>query len=162
MASLAWCLPEAQREEPTFLASAVCLSTAQDASTRGPLLLTRYVARGPSLERASGMLRAAACKKISGAEDLAKPVLRCIRAMATRRSPRPGMYTAARPARRRKSLTKHIAAITGVFVGAAEEPLAGRVLLDNGARGTGGQRLPNLRLAVRDEPHSARRLLQRT
>jgi len=46
--------------------------------------------------------------------------------------------------------------------GAADEQLAGRMLLDNGARGTGGQRLPSLRLVVRDKPHSARRLLQRT
>ena len=108
----------AQREkDQTFLASAVCLSIAPDASTRGPLRLTRYVACGPSLERASGMLRAADGKKISGAEDLAKSVLRCVRAMATRRRPRLGMCTAARPARRRKSLTKHIAAITGVFMG---------------------------------------------
>ena len=163
--SMAWCLYEAQREkERKFLAKAVCLSLAQDASTRGPLLLTRYVACGPSLERASGILRVADGKKISGAEDLAKSVLRGIRAMATKRRPHAGMYTPARPVKRLKSLADHIAAITEVFVadGAADEQLAGRMLLDNGTRGTGGQSLPNLRLVVRDKPHSARRLLQRT
>jgi len=103
--SLAWCLYEAQREkERAFLASAVCLSLAQDASTRGPLLLTRYVACGPSLERASGILRVADGKKISGAEDLAKSVLGGIRAMATRRRPHPGMYTPARPAKKTHEL----------------------------------------------------------
>ena len=46
--------------------------------------------------------------------------------------------------------------------GAADEQLAGRMLLANGTRGTGNQSLPNLRLVARDKPHSARRLLQRT
>ena len=116
-----------------------------DASTRGPLLLTRHVACGPSLERASGILRVADGKKISGAEGIAKSVLRGIRVMATRRRPHPALCKPARPVKRLKSLTNHIAAITEVFVadGAADEQLAGRVLLDNGARGTGGQRLPS-------------------
>ena len=83
--TMAWCLYEAHRDkERKFLAKAVCMSIAQDASTRGPLLLTRYVACGPSLERASGILRVADAKQISGAPDLAKSVLRGIRAMATR------------------------------------------------------------------------------
>ena len=86
--TMSWCLYEAQREkERKFLAKAVCLSLAQDASTRGPLLLTRYVACGPNLERASGILRVADGKKISGAEDLAKSVFRGLRAMATARRP---------------------------------------------------------------------------
>ena len=101
---------------------------------------------------------------MSGAEDLAKSVLRGIRAVATKRRPHPALYKPAHPVKRLKSLTKHIAAITEVFVaeGAADEQLAGHMLLDNGACGTGGQRLPSLRLVVRDKPHSARRLLQRT
>ena len=68
------------------------------------------------------------------------------------------------PVKRLKSLAKHIAAITEVFAadGAADGQLAGRMLLDNGVRGRGGQRLPSLRLVVRDKPHGARRLLQRT
>ena len=45
---------------------------------------------------------------------------------------------------------------------AADEQLAGRMLLANGTCGTGNQSLPNVRLVVRDKPHSARRLLQRT
>ena len=147
-----------------FLAKAVCLSLAQDASTRGPLLLTRYVACGPFLERASGILRVADGKKISGAADLAKSVLDGIREMATKRRPHPGMYEPTRPVKRLKSFAEHLASITEVFVadGAADEQLAGRMLLANGTRGTGNQSLPNLRLVARDKPHSARRLLQRT
>jgi hypothetical protein len=163
--SIAWSLYEAQREkERKFLAKAVCLSLAQDASTRGPLLLTRYVACGPFLERASGILRGADGKNISGAEDLAKSVLNGVRAMATKRRPHPAMYKPKRPVKRLKSLAEHLASITEVFVadGAADEQLAGRMLLANGTRGTGNQSLPNLRLVVRDKPHSARRLLQRT
>jgi hypothetical protein len=88
--SIAWCLYEAQQEKAhKFLAKAVCLSLAQDASTQGPLLLTRYVACGPFLERASGIVRIAGGKKISGAADLAKSVLNGIRAMATKRRPHP-------------------------------------------------------------------------
>ena len=84
--------------------------------------------------------------------------------MATKWRPHTTMHKPARPAKRLKSLTKHIAAITEAFVadGAADEQLAGRMLLDNGTRGTGGQRLPSLRLVARGKPHSAWRMLQRT
>lgn len=63
-----------------------------------------------------------------------------------------------------KELAKHIASITEVFVadGAADEQLAGRMLHEGSSRAVLGQTLPNLRLVVRDKPHSARRLLQRT
>ena len=46
--------------------------------------------------------------------------------------------------------------------GAADEQLAWRMLLANGTRGTGNRSLPKSRPVVRDKPHSARRLLQRT
>ena len=66
--------------------------------------------------------------------------------------------------KRLKSFAEHLASITEVFVadGAADEQLAGRMLLASGTRGTGNRSLPNLRLVARDKPHSARRLLQRT
>jgi len=162
--TMSWCLFEAQREkERNFLANAVCLSVAQDASIRGPLLLTRYVACGPSLERVSGILRVADAQRISGAEDLANSVFKGFRDMATARRPHPTMMQPARPAKRLKTLEAHLASITEVFVadGAADEQLAGRML--HGARAASdGKRLPNLRLVARDKPHSARRLLQRT
>ena len=105
--SIAWCLYEAQREkERKFLAKAVCLSLAQDASTRGPLLLTRYVACGPFLERASGILRVADGKKISRAADLAKSVLDGIREMATKRRPHPRMYEPKRPVKKAQELCR--------------------------------------------------------
>ena len=163
--TMAWCLYEAHRDkERKFLAKAVCMSIAQDASTRGPLLLTRYVACGPSLERASGILRVADAKQISGAPDLAKSVLRGIRAMATKRRPHASMYNPARPAKRLKGFARHLASITEVFVadGASDEQLAGRMLVKGSARGMLADTLPNLRRVVRDKPHSARRLLQRT
>ena len=163
--TMAWCLYEAQRDtERKFLAKAVCMSIAQDASTRGSLLLTRYVACGPSLERVSGILRVADAKKISGAPDLAKSVLRGIRAMATKRRPHAGMYEHAGPIKRLKGFADHLASITEVFVadGASDEQLAGRMLMKGSARGTLADTLPNLRLVVRDKPHRARLLLQRT
>ncbi|MFM7989128.1 MAG: hypothetical protein ACKPKO_58425, partial [Candidatus Fonsibacter sp.] len=46
--------------------------------------------------------------------------------------------------------------------GAAEEQLASRMLHKYCARTLLGHALPDLRLVVRDKPHSARRLLQRT
>jgi len=163
--TMAWCLYEAHRDkERKFLAKAVCMSIAQDASTRGSLLLTRYVACGPSLERVSGILRVADAKQISGAPDLAKSVLRGIRAMATKRRPHAGTYEPAGPIKRLKGFADHLASITEVFVadGASDEQLAGRMLIKGSARGTLADTLPNLRLVVRDKPHRARLLLQRT
>ena len=62
------------------------------------------------------------------------------------------------------ALAQQVASIVEVLVadGAADEQLAGRVLHKYYARAALGNTLPNLRLVVRDKPHSARRLLQRT
>ena len=75
--------------ERKFIAKAVCMSIAQDASTRGPLLLTRYVACGPTLERSSGVLRIAYASNQSGAHDLAKAVHKSINNIATKEAPTP-------------------------------------------------------------------------
>lgn len=99
--TMSWCLYEAHREvERKFLAKAVCMIIAQDASTRGPLLLTRYVACGPTLERSSGILRIAYAGNKSGAHDLAKAVHNSIRNIATKRRPHPNMYKPSRPPKR--------------------------------------------------------------
>ena len=164
-ATMSWCLYEAHREaERKFLAQAVCMSVVQDASTRGPLLLTRYIACGPGLERACGILQVVDGRKHSGAQALAKSVLRGIRAMATKRRRHPGTYKTKTKQRRLVAFARHLASIVEVFVadGAADEQLAGRMLHKLSARAELGHTLPNLRLVVRDKPHSARRLLQRT
>ena len=58
---MSWCLYEAHREiERKLLARAVCVSLIQDASSRGPLSLTRYVACGPDLEHTCGILQVVA------------------------------------------------------------------------------------------------------
>jgi len=91
--TMAWCLYEAHREvERGVLAKAVCVSLVQDASTRGPLLLTRYVACGPLLQRFSGIMRIVRAGKHSGAQHLAGAVLGSIRAMATKRRTHCCMY----------------------------------------------------------------------
>ena len=163
--TMAWCLYEAQREaERKVLAKAVCVSLVQDASTRGPLLLTRYVACGPRLQRSSGILRIAPAGKHSGAQDLAKAVLGSIQAMATKRRRHGSMYKPKQHPRRLFGFARALSGMVEVFVadGAADEQLAGRMLQRHSARATLGQTLPNLRLVVRDKPHGARRLLQRT
>ena len=67
---MAWTLYGAEREKArNVLAEAVCLGITHDASTRGSLLLTQYVANGPSLERASGTLLFADDKTIAGSVD---------------------------------------------------------------------------------------------
>ena len=67
-AALSWCLYEARWEvERKLLARATCASLVQGASTRGPLLLTRYIACGPDLERTCGILQVLAGKTHSGA-----------------------------------------------------------------------------------------------
>ncbi|MFM7984303.1 MAG: hypothetical protein ACKPKO_33765, partial [Candidatus Fonsibacter sp.] len=147
--TMAWCLYEAHKyKERKFLAKAACMSIAQYASTRGPLLLTRYVACGPSLGRVSGILRVADAKQIAGAPDLAKSVLRGIRAMATERRPHASMYEPAGPLKRLKGFADHLVSITEVFVadGASDEQLAGRMLVKGSARGMLADTLPNLRL----------------
>ena len=165
LTTMSWCLYEAQREvERRVLAKAVCVSLVQDASARGPLLLTRYVACGPLLQRSSGILRICPAGGHSGAQDLAKSVLGSIQAMGTKRRMHANMYKPIEKARRIPAFARKLAAIVEVFVadGAADEQLAGRMLHRHSARASLGQTLPNLRLVVRDKPHGARRLLQRT
>ena len=56
--TMSWCLYEAHKEmERTFFAHAMCVSLIQDASTQGPVLLTRCIACGPGLERACNILQ---------------------------------------------------------------------------------------------------------
>jgi hypothetical protein len=163
--TMAWCLYEAHREvERKVLAKAVCVSLVQDASVRGPLLLTRYVACGPLLQRSSGIMRIARSGKHSGAQHLADAVLGSIREMATKGRKHACMYRPRQKPRRLVAFARHLAAIVEVFVadGAADEQLAGRMLQRHSARASLNQTLPNLRLVVRDKPHAARRLLQRT
>ena len=164
--TMSWCLYEAYREaERKFLAKATCMSLAQDASTRGPYLLTRYVACGPTLERRAGVLMITD-QKGSGAADLACSVIRSIRlGISVKGHPHPSTYTPAQPPERLQDFAKHLESITEVFVadGAADEQLAGRMLQGGSVRRTAEVTgLPNLKLVIRDKPHSARRLLQRT
>jgi hypothetical protein len=74
------------------------------------------------------------------------------------------MYQPTQKPIRLVAFARHLADIVEVFVadGAADEQLAGRMLQPDSARAILGQTLPHLRLVVRDKPHGARRLLQRT
>ena len=165
--AMAWCLYEAYRdEERDFLAKAICMSVAQDASTRGHMLLTRYVACGPTLERRCGVLRLAP-EKVSGAVGLAEATRKAIRSMAYRRLPHSKQFKPRQPVEKLADLARHLEHITEVFVadGAADEQLAGRMLHPRSLRTSPtGQSLalPSLRLVVRDGAHAARRLLERT
>ena len=166
--SMAWCLYEAFREEErAFLDKAICMSVAQDASTRGHMLLTRYVACSPNMERRSGVLRITPAKA-AGAVDLARAVRKAVRSMAYMRVPHAGLLKLKKAAALVEDLAGHLEEITEVFVadGAADEQLAGRMLHPQSQRSAPGDgqslALPNLRLVVRDGAHAARRLLERT
>ena len=81
---MAWRLYEAHRDKGRkLLGQAGRMSLMQDASARGSLLLTRYVASGPGLVRASGILLVADARKVSRALRLADPVLKGLRSFAT-------------------------------------------------------------------------------
>ena len=110
------------------------------------------------------MLQVAAGKNKSGAQDLAKSVLRGIRGMATKRRAHPGTYDIKQKEKRLVSFAQRLASIVEVFVadGAADEQLARRMLHKSSARATLGTTLPNLRLGVRGKPHGAWPLLQQT
>ena len=111
----AWCMYEAFRDgERAFLQTAQCLSVAQDASTRGPYLLTRYVDGAPSMERRSGILMITSAKG-SGAPDLAQAILKGIRNVATKRRAHPHMLAPKQPAKRLEALAGHVSRITVVF-----------------------------------------------
>ena len=99
----------------------------------------------------------------SGAQDLAKSVLRGIQAMATMRRRHSGTRTTQRKPQRLAAFAKHVASIAEFCVadGAADEQVLQAACCKKGsARATLGHTLPNLRFVVRDKRHSARRLLQ--
>ena len=111
------CVHEAHRGvERKFLARAVCMSVVQDVSTRGPLLLTRYIARGLGLERARGMLQVVDGGQRSGAQAIFESVLRGIRAMATKRRKHAGAHRTKRAPNRRVAFVRHFASIVKLRV----------------------------------------------
>ena len=129
--TMTWCLYEAHKEvERKFLARAVCMSLVQEASTRGPLLLTRYIACGPGPERACGILQVVDGKSHSGAQYLTKSVLCGNRRMATKRRGRPGAYNIKHKQKRLVAFAQRLAYMVEVLVadGAVDEQLAGRML----------------------------------
>ncbi|MFM7988280.1 MAG: hypothetical protein ACKPKO_54100, partial [Candidatus Fonsibacter sp.] len=127
-------------------------------------VLTRYVACGLGLERKCGILQVADGKNHSGASDIASCVLSGIREMATKRKHHPITYRIKKPWKRLPVSEQRLASIVEVFVadGAADEQLASRMLHHKScARTSPGHALPNLRLVVRDKPHSARLFFSR-
>ena len=170
---MAWCLFEALRDqERKFLATASCMSLAQDS--RAGRLLTRWVASGGSdrdLVVKSGVLQLHR-GQAAGAVLLQLATRKGLKNFATlRRHGGATLFMRVEPKLDRQ-LWAHLNAITEVFVadGAADEQMAGELLrpvaLDGGEETQGHpsliRPLPNLKLVLMDRAHASRRLLQRT
>ena len=166
--TMAWCLFEALREEErSFLATASCMTLAQDA--RANRLLTRWVACGSSsheLVVRSGVLQLHR-GDAAGAVALQLTTRKGLKNFATKRRVGPNMHHLRVQQQLDQGLHDHLVAITEVFVadGAADEQMAGELLRPLAGHNDDQcliQTLPNLKLVVMDRAHASRRILQRT
>ena len=165
-----WCLNEVARDiQREFLATSACIGVSQD--TRKAYCLIRSIATSKStrsldVQRGSlGLVHVPS----SSALTLKRAVLHGIRQIATRRRAQGRIRKLAKTGKGTfdVQLATHIRKHVEVFAadGAADEQLAGRMLMESSARGADselGVALPRLRLITRDKAHASRRLLQRT
>ena len=159
--TLEWCLWQAKRdEERAFLATADTISIQMDE------------------RKARTLLTYAACKRIKvsrgvlaqfrragrDAEEIASLVRRAVRHFCTFGQHHPCTNRGrARPQLDRKAMY-HIIRNIEMFSadGASSEQLAGRLLHPRVERAGTAEKLPRLKMILRDKAHSVRRLTQRT
>ena len=164
--TLEWCLFEAIRDrEHDFLQAARCMSIATDE--RNGRLLVKYAASNDNLDVQYGclaLLRDAG----SNAHDIAAAVHRAVSSFCTRRAIHPALNTPRAQLNHcgqcNASLQKHILDRIEMFTadGAANEQLAAKMLHPASLRSSLCQKLPNLRMILRDRAHATRRLTERT
>jgi hypothetical protein len=161
--TLEWCLFEALRDrELTFLETATCISIALDE--RNGRLLLKYAAANRQLDVRSGcfaLLRDAGAT----ARDVASAVHQAVARFCTRRELHRGLNAGRNRPVPNLDTQEHIRQHIEMFTadGAANEQLAGRLLHPSSLRGGPGvDKLPNLRLVLRDKAHATRRITERT
>ena len=159
--TLEWCLWQAQRDqERAFLATADTISIQMD-ERKGRTLLTYAACKGVQVSR--GVL---AQFRHAGrdAEEIACLVRRGVRHICTFGQHHPSTNRGrARPKLDRNAMN-HIIRNIEIFSadGASSEQLAGRLLHPRVERAGTAEKLPRLKMILRDKAHSVRRLTQRT
>ena len=160
--TLEWCLFEACRDrELDFLRAATCMSIALDE--RDGRLLIKYAASNAQLEVRYGclaLLRDAG----SNAYEIAAAVHKAVANFCTRRVLHPGLNAGKAKVEQNRSTQQHIRGCIEMCTadGAANEQLAAKLLHPASLRNSLSQKLPNLRLILRDRAHATRRLTERT
>lgn len=167
MASMAWCLFEAQRDqERDFLAKAAAISVSQDE--RKGILLCRYIASSETLEVRTGVLFCSPFKG-SGAPAVREAFLSGLRRFCTARRGASQRVNAIQ-ARPKFNECLCVDVRKKVFLynvdGGSDEQLAGKLLQPGSGRQLGPDelkdKLPGLIFITKDKAHASRLLLTRT
>ena len=156
-----WCLFEALRdEERDMLARSATISIAMDE--RNDRLLVTYAASKKTNVN-SGVL-AQIRSPGRTADEVAGCVAKAAQRFCTRRAPQKHTYKPKEPPRLVEAAARRVLQHVEMFSadGAANEQLAGRLLHPAVERAGTADKLPNLKMILRDKAHAARRLTQRT
>ena len=156
------CLYEALRDtEVAFLGRAACVSLMLDE--RQGRLLIKHAASDRSLEVRWGVL---AMMRDAGAtaQDAAAAVHEAVRRICARRAVHPALRASRAAPRAHANAQEHIRSRIEMFTadGASNEQLAGRLLHPAALRRGAVEKLPALRLVLRDRAHATRRVAERT
>ncbi len=159
--TIEWCLWQALRDtECSFLAAANTVSVAMD-ERHGRTLVTYAACKGR--EVSSGIL---AQFRDAGrsADEVAACVHKAVRRLCFARAPSASMNRKRRRPTFRKKTMQHVLRNIEMFSadGAFSEQLAGRLLHPRVERAGDVEKLPRLKMIIRDKAHAARRLTQRT
>ena len=143
-----------------MLARSATISIAMDE--RNDRLLVTYVASKRTNVN-SGVL-AQIRSPGRTADEVAGCVAKAVRRLCTRRAPQKHTYTPKEPPRLVEAAARRVLQHVEMFSadGAANEQLAGRLLHPAVERAGTADKLPNLKMILRDKAHAARRLTQRT
>ena len=161
--TLEWCLWEALRDsERVALAQASTIALAVD-ERKGRLLLSFTACAPKGIDVTTGFL-AQLQHQGANSVEVAACVRKAVRRLCTRRRPHPGINRLrTKPAlvlQAERRILKRIEFFTAD--GAANEQLALRLLHPTSERTSKVDKLPGLKLILRDKAHASRRLTQRT
>ena len=159
-----WCLSEAIRDaDRAFMASASTISISMGERTGRPLIRFAACAGKCSVEVRVGVLGQLEAGG-KNAEELAQCVYTAVRRFCIRRKPAAGMNQVTRPPTFHRRFYERILQRIEMFSadGASAEQIAGRLLHPTSARVAAVDKLPSLKMILRDKAHASRRITERT